>query len=323
MDSNYTDTDLVDAFSSVSAEPADDPGEAPQPTQTANEPEPNAPAAPATSEPPPASDPDPRDTELEELRRVIAADPYKRHAYEMQKYGQSAVDPYQAFSQQAQRETAPQTTEQVQTPWNDDNPFDVTDPRHLQYMLEQAVESKVNPALEYIQQLQQEEQHLAQQRQVREAQEAQEKVEKAIASQVEKYIPGYSDIHSSEQVTNEQYALRQSVQGLFQKEMFANHPPSQQLPDGRPFNPLWYNERVQKEIIDRIGPTVQTMARQLGIQSGQQVKPQTPPQAVYVEQANNVPSDHANPFDKASKQYAKTGSKSDLANAFGAIGYIA
>lgn len=276
----------------VESETPEQPAEEPAKEQV-QEPEPEAEA--------------PQDEKLELLRQ-IASSPEKRQAYEMAMYGQSAV---QQAPQQPQAQPQRTEPEPPQLPFAPED-FDPTSFEHQMAMLNHVVSQQLNPALSYINELKEYEQTETQQREQEQQQQQLKQVETDIVSSFEKHMPGYGELYKAKAPTTEQKALITFTEREFQEEMRLLHPPTGEI-NGQPFNPLWLNPRAQKEIVDRIGARVKTMADKLGVFNE---KPAKKVSGVYVEGANNVPASSSNPFEQAAKN-------GNTASMFEAIGYTA
>lgn len=282
-----------------------DPAEADSSAEvTASTPGTQAEQTPEVSAP---AQPDPKEEEIELLRRVIAADPAKRHEYEMAKYGQTSLpqapqqpQPPQAPPQQVQEQPVAQSYELPFAP----EEYDPTSFEHQQHLLGHLVAPMIQqalaPALEYIQELKQQD---AQEQQQGFHQQV-DTMESELHKMMDQHVPGFSEMYGSEKHTPEQETVANFAYNKFTETLKQLYPPTVKNQFGQAVNPLWGNPKVQAEVIGKIGPQINQIASRLGIAPTAKPKALDPTIAkeAYVEGSNAVPAVNQNAFEVAAEK---------------------
>jgi hypothetical protein len=282
---------LISGFENTPAEAQTSAGEA--------QPEPQASEATV-------SEPDPKDQEIELLRRAVAANPQMRHEYEMAKFGQSSLPQPPQYQQPQPVYQEPEPQPEPQNDWSlpfAPEEYDPADPRHQMQLVQSVVANQVTqalqPALEYIEHLKQQD---AQEQQTQLYQQV-NTMETEIHKQMDSFVPGFSDMYGQEQHTPEQQMVANYAYEVFGNTMKSMYPPTVQNGYGQAVNPLWGNPKVQAEVIKQIGPQVKAIASRLGLSQPTAQAPVNPQMAreAYVEPSNAVPSVNANAFETAAQ----------------------
>lgn len=207
---------------------------------------PVSPAPQATPEPPKAPEPTPEESEVEVLKRVIAADPNLRGMYLAERYGV----PYQPPQQpQYQAPPPPPQPQAPQLPFTGPDDFNISDPEHLSALIKLQTQEALTPAMQYIQQLQQQEKQQAEQM----AYQQTMSVEKGIHSMMDGHLPGFSEIVNNERPNEQQLYVKEFALSAFKREM-------SQYPQE-----AWGSPRLHQEVINRIGPKVKAFADTVGL----------------------------------------------------------
>lgn len=306
MSLDDTPAESTDSVESLIANFNNDSAEAETPAES----EQSSPGVPAENPPstPAEPQPDPKDEEIDALRRVIAANPQMRHNYEMAKYGQSSLPVEQLQPQQPAQPTPQQQAQSTQQAAPDlsfsPEEYDPTNLDHqrslLGHVVAPMIQQALAPALEYVNSLKQQEAQESQQAIYQQV----DSLETELHKMMDTYVPGFSDIYGKEQYTPEQEAVANLAYKKFSETLQKAYPPTVQNEYGQWVNPLWSNSKVQAEVIGKIGPQVAQIANRLGISQSPPPKSIDPTIAkeAYVEGSNAVPSGTKNAFEAAAEK---------------------
>lgn len=249
---------------------------------------------------------DPKEAELEALRRLIAMDPQKRHQYEIEKYGESSVkyQPVQSQPQEPQYQQPiqqqPQAQSGLQLPF-DPSEYDPTNAEHqigmMAAIMQHQLGQQLAPAMTYIQHLQQQE--AAEQMNAVQGQYVE--LDKQIHKSMDSFVPGFSE-WAVKPKSDEEIIVREIAYSKFKETLQNEFPPNDVDQFGRPFNSLWKNPKVHADILQRIGPNVKSMASRLGIVNKAASGGHQADQGMHVEPSSAVPATTRNSFDEAHKK---------------------
>lgn len=251
--------------------------------------------------------------EVEDHRRLIAQNPYLSAQYQAQRYNvpvEQILPPQTYTANNPPPQAQPPATESpmsVADLFSDsEDGFDPYNPEHQlrlqQFAVQQQLEQKLQPFTQYIQSQQQYEmQQLAQQHE-----QVIHQADKQMVEVLGEVLPGVSDLMSKTNLSPSEQQVAQILESAIYDTTVAMFPPTQQLADGRMFNPLWLNPQAQKDIIANMAPIVNEVKQRYGDVLG--IKPTSNPQAAQVigrdmafESSNAVTSGDAQAFDSAVK----------------------
>lgn len=237
---------------------------------------------------------DPREQELERLKRVIAGDQHLRQKYEAELYREygEPYTPSQPVQQTQQPEPIqqPQAEQQTQAP---QLPFtaDDYDPMNIEHqvgligtILQHSLGTALKPFQEFIDSQKAFEEQQAKQQAEAETYQKAAGVETALAES----IPGFKEISALQNHTEDQAAFLQFAANKYLSAVQAKYPQG-----------LWFNNRVSKEIAAQIAPDLKRFGNALGIFQPANANQQVKQRETFIEGSNAVPAESGNAFEKA------------------------
>lgn len=275
-------------------------------TEKASTPEEKPAAATEPETVPESPEADPKEEELQRLKRIIATDPQKRALYEQERYG---VQPVAPQPKQAQQEAPkPKSLDEAFAEAFQGDDYDPFNMAHQAFI----TQFHLNPAMAYIDEVkaidkQQEQQQ--RQRQIEQiATDADTSVQKLFIAQ----LPALEEWLKAESPSLEQKTLLEMMTRSFQAKLFEAFPEREDQSHLR----LWMNPDVHQDVVRQVMPEVKQLASKLGLLEASLPAPKVNKDMAresYVESSNAVPAGApVNPFDEAL-------AKDDYAAAFGAI----